>query len=132
VTRCPVLVVDDDPDGLAVVSLILKLEGHSVLTAAGGAEGLDVARREHPCVILLDLMMPVMDGHAFRAAQLADPAIADIPVLVLSAHADAEVIAIQLGAEGCVPKPVHIDRLLDGIRPFARLSGEPGEGAGEQ
>jgi CheY-like chemotaxis protein len=117
--RGPVLVVDDDPDGLAVVSLILQLEGYQVLAACSGAEALELARRERPSLILLDVMMPSMDGRAFRSRQRADPSIADIPVLVLSAHADAATIADEIGARAWLPKPVRLDRLLDVLRPFA-------------
>ena len=79
-----VLVVDDDLDSRTLLEMALAEEGYAVLVAANGAEALTVARQSHPIVILLDLAMPVMDGFAFRAAQLRDPQLAGIPVICVS------------------------------------------------
>jgi CheY-like chemotaxis protein len=80
---------------------VLRYEGYSVAAAANGREAIDHLReRGRPCVILLDLMMPIMDGWQFRAEQLRDPGLAPIPVIVISAGADIERKASSLGAVG--------------------------------
>jgi two-component system, OmpR family, response regulator CpxR len=116
----PILIVDDDEDCRAVVATLLQMHGYTVITADSGGDGLAVARERLPCLILLDLMMPVMDGRAFRAAQAKDPAIATIPTVVLSAHAEAPRIAEEIGALGCVGKPIAFERLLASVDAFCR------------
>jgi CheY-like chemotaxis protein len=84
-----ILIVDDDAplrDGLARA---LEAAGHQVRTAANGLEALGEARALRPDLILLDLVMPVMDGWCFRTEQMEDPDLADIPVVVLSAGGEA-------------------------------------------
>lgn len=85
-----IMVVEDDADVLDVIALTLEDHGYSVLVAANGRQALDKLRAaEHrPALILLDLMMPVMDGRQFREAQRRDPALADVPVVLLSADVD--------------------------------------------
>ena len=89
---------------------VLSAEGYSVAEAADGLEGLERARERRPHVILLDLMMPRMDGWAFREAQQADEALADIPVVVVSAVMAERVHA--LGAAAHLHKPFDMDELL--------------------
>jgi CheY-like chemotaxis protein len=85
-----VLVVDDDRDLRAGLSLILEAEGYRVAGAADGQQALEALRAgPRPDVILLDMMMPALSGWAFRERQLADPALADVPVVVFSAVGDA-------------------------------------------
>lgn len=121
------LIVEDDDDNRVMVATLLAIRGYSAVTATNGCEALVLAREHRPCLILLDLMMPVMDGREFRLAQLADPAIADIPVLCLSGHHDASAIARSLKAVGCVQKPVVAEILLDMIQEYCggRESSEP-------
>ena len=93
-----------------------------MVSAANGREALDrLHEMSPPSVILLDLMMPVMDGEQFRGEQLRDPALASIPVVVLSAHAQAEERAARIGAAACLRKPFDIDVLLHEIRRSSRL-----------
>ena len=112
-----ILVVDDDRD--IRDSLIETLEDHGFRAtgAANGAEALDVLRRspERPSLILLDLMMPVMDGPGFREEQLKNPSWAEIPVVVISAYSDAEARARRLDVE-CMRKPLKIRPLIDMVR----------------
>jgi CheY-like chemotaxis protein len=112
-----ILVVDDDRD--IRDSLIETLEDHGFrATGAGnGAEALDVLRKgtERPSLILLDLMMPVMDGREFREEQLKNPTWAEIPVVVISAYSDAEARARSLDAE-CMRKPLALRPLIDMVR----------------
>jgi CheY-like chemotaxis protein len=109
-----VLVVEDD--ALIRESLIEALEehGYQVTGAANGRDALDVlATPPRPDVILLDLMMPVMDGRSFRNQQLRDPALAAIPVVVLSAASDVLRAGAEMRAAGVLRKPVTLRALLD-------------------
>ena len=113
----PVLVVEDDPDIRATLCEALDDHGYASVGAANGAEALDYLRNapETPCLILLDLMMPVMDGQTFRNEQRADPRLAEIPVIVISAYRDVEKYATELAAD-YLAKPVRLDALLDVAR----------------
>ena len=111
-----VLVVDDDPDSRTLLELALSLEGYEVCSAADGAAGLTTARVFHPDVILLDLAMPVMDGYAFRAAQLVDPSLAHIPVICVSGRHDADEASRTMNLAGCVGKPFALDEIVVRIR----------------
>jgi CheY-like chemotaxis protein len=112
-----VLVVEDDFDLCDALVPILEYDGHRVVSAANGREALDrLHEMAPPSLILLDLMMPVMDGEQFRAEQLRDPALASIPVVVLSAHAHAEERAARIGAVACLRKPFDVDVLLEQVR----------------
>jgi len=108
-----VLIIEDDADIRTVITDVLLSEGHSVAGAREGAEGLRRAREEHPDLILLDLMMPGMDGWAFRAAQREDAEIADIPVVIVSASNPADVHGI--GAAAHLHKPFDLGALLDAV-----------------
>jgi CheY-like chemotaxis protein len=107
-----ILVVDDDRDVRNVLTLLLQAEGYRVATAANGRDALDYLNRGgHPDLILLDLMMPVMDGFRFRYAQQQDPDLARIPVVVVSACSEADSLGVTH-----VPKPVPFEQLLDVVR----------------
>jgi CheY-like chemotaxis protein len=105
-----VLVVDDDADIRESLSDLFESEGYLVSAAANGEEGLVEARRNRPDVILLDLMMPKMSGPEFREAQVHDPALSDVPVIVISASPN------QLDASAFLPKPFHVWEVLDAVR----------------
>ncbi len=110
---CTILVVDDDDDIRNTLSEALEIEGYQVARAADGHQALDELRRqveEHaaPCVVLLDLMMPVMNGFQFIAAQQQEPELANVPVVVISAFGQPQ----QLPAAGFLPKPVALHKLL--------------------
>jgi CheY-like chemotaxis protein len=102
-----VLVIEDEPDLRLVVRLSLRERGFTVLEAAGGADGLDLARTEQPDLVLLDVMMPGMDGQATFEALRADPATGTIPVVFLTAKAmPAELDRLRsLGAAAVLVKP---------------------------
>lgn len=113
-----VLVVDDDPDICAVVREVLEAFGYYVDVARDGAEALKKLRRGAvPCLILLDLMMPGMNGFEFRDAQLRDPALAPIPVVVISGAGDVAAKAAPLGVEG-LAKPIDLNVLLEKVRRY--------------
>jgi DNA-binding response OmpR family regulator len=111
-SHAPVLVVDDDLDSRTLLEMALSAAGYTVVSATNGIEALAVARRFHPAVILLDLMMPIMDGYAFRAAQLGEAEIAGIPVICVSGRHDAQAAARELKTAGCVVKPFELDAIV--------------------
>jgi CheY-like chemotaxis protein len=106
-----VLIVDDDADTRLMMRQFLQLEGYEVASAANGLEGLARMRETRPCVVLLDIMMPVMDGFAFREHQLKDPALANVPVLCISAIYSHRDVTSRLGI-ACLAKPIDPDELL--------------------
>jgi two-component system, chemotaxis family, chemotaxis protein CheY len=110
-----VLVVDDDPDILQTLGLCLSSEGYRVLMAANGKEALDILESEHPSVILLDLMMPVMDGWQF-VAELEHRGRRDVPLLILSADRSVQGHARQLRASGHLAKPFDLEELLGKVQ----------------
>ena len=113
-----VLVVDDEPDNLAVVAETLAYMGLVVRSARNGREGLDILQDFIPDLILLDLSMPQMDGWEMCSVLKANPDTRDIPVIALSAHAmsgDRER-ALAAGFDGYLPKPVEIMTLPDEIQ----------------
>jgi two-component system, OmpR family, response regulator MprA len=107
-----VLVVDDDPDIRAFVADLLADEGYDVRTAANGRDALGVLASWRPDVILLDLMMPEMDGWAFLARQRLHRDLVRIPVVVMSARYNLKDGAGHIPAADVVAKPFAIDRLL--------------------
>ncbi len=121
-----VLVVDDEPDVLLLCRLNLQQRGHELLEASGGARALELARERHPDVIVLDLMMPGINGYDVLEALQEEEATSDIPVLVLTAkslRADRER-AHGLGASAFLTKPFMpselcemVDSLLSPDRP---------------
>jgi CheY-like chemotaxis protein len=116
-----VLVIEDDVDILRAVVQVLEDEGYAVRAAENGRVALALLRAPGvppPCVILLDLMMPVMDGWAFRAEQVRDPALASIPVIVLTADGNAAEKAALMNGVGALRKPVELLTLLEAIQPF--------------
>jgi CheY-like chemotaxis protein len=111
-TAKQVLIVEDDPDAREALAAFLEGEGYTVLEAEHGAEALDRLRTSAVCLVLLDLMMPVMNGWTFRAEQLRDPALAQVPVVVVTADSTAARRAGSLGVAGFMTKPIDFARLL--------------------
>lgn len=109
-----VLIVDDDDGFRTVVMEILQEFGYHVLCAENGLEALDLLRRGlRPCLILLDLMMPKMNGWEFLDSQRQEPALAHIPVAILSGVDRLEAKADSLGVCTLLRKPVELDTLLE-------------------
>jgi CheY-like chemotaxis protein len=112
-----VLIVDDDPDLLDVTSFVIEDEGMAVETARNGEEALALLRAGRlPTLILLDLMMPVMNGHEFLAAVADDPLLKGIPVVVLTATEHTEVP----GAREVLGKPMDLKELLQIVERYVR------------
>lgn len=110
-----ILVVEDDQDLRDSLCQALELEGYAAVSAENGQVALrHLATGAMPCVILLDLMMPVMDGWTFRQEMLKDPAWAAIPVIVMTAAAAARAAAVS--PEAILYKPLHMDRVVDAVQ----------------
>jgi CheY-like chemotaxis protein len=115
-----VLVVDDDQDIRDALVEILADEGHVAVGKANGAEALDWLRQGHvPDVVLLDLMMPVMNGWDFAAAVQREPRWARLPLVVLSGGGDLSTQAEALKATAFLVKPIRLDTLLSTIDDLA-------------
>ncbi len=112
-----ILVVEDDTATRDALALILGAEGFNVVGAANGQEALGALRTSaRPDLILLDLMMPIMDGWQFRREQAQDPSLSAIPVVVLSADGNVRQKAASLHADGYLQKPVDVENLLEVIQ----------------
>jgi PAS domain S-box-containing protein len=112
-----ILVIDDDPQVLDLARRQLSPEGFRVVTAAGGEEGLRLARAARPAAIVMDVLMPGMDGWTVLAALKADAALADIPVIMVSAVNDQEM-GYALGAADYLLKPFDRDGLTAALRKY--------------
>jgi len=123
-----VLVVEDDQDVRDTILDLLEDEGVAAAGAADGGEALQLLRASEvkPSVILLDLMMPTVNGAEFRQQQLEDPALASIPVVLLSADVTTEAACAELRAAGFLRKPVKLSTLLEQV---ARFTGGTGGAA---
>ena len=113
-----VLVVDDDPDVRRLVEMKLHLDGIDTLSAADGAEALDVLASESVDLVVLDLMMPVIDGLEVCRRMKADPTLSSIPVIMLTARAQADDIetGFESGATDYIVKPFSPRELLSRVR----------------
>ena len=109
-----ILVVDDEPDLVVMVSKALKHKGYEVITANDGQEGLKKAKTQKPDLIVLDLMLPRINGYKVCGLLKKDTRYAKIPVILLTAKADAEDIELgeKIGADAYITKPYERDVLL--------------------
>jgi CheY-like chemotaxis protein len=114
-----VLVIEDDATTRDAMSIALEDEGYSVTGVANGQEALQHLRRAAPPnLILLDLMMPIMNGWEFRKQQAQDPALQSIPVVVVSADTGVPQKAAALGATDYLIKPVDLEKLLEAVQRY--------------
>ena len=116
-----VLVVDDDSAVRRMILLLLSSEGYETETATDGAEALALMRQRRPCLVLLDINMPLMDGWEFRKQQLEDPALADVPVVCITGIVHPEDVERILGVP-CLRKPVDFPSLIRAVEKFCRRS----------
>lgn len=116
--RCStVLIVDDDSEASAALTEILSELGYAATVAPNGRVALNYLRgNDAPCVILLDLMMPVMDGWEFRDRQLQDPRLATIPTLITTAVSASYLEAGHLPGVSVFPKPLDVPQLMQAIQ----------------
>ena len=123
-----ILVVDDEPDALELVEFNLKAAGYEVVTAADGEEGLKMARTASPALILLDVMLPEIDGMEVCKLLKRDPATAAIPIIMLTAKGAEidRVLGLELGADDYVTKPFSPRELVLRVKGLLRR-GRPTE-----
>lgn len=115
-----VLVVDDDTEIRETIIEVLQDAGYEAVGASDGEEALAQLRdrEDRWCVVLLDLMMPNMDGRTFRAEQMQDPALSPIPVVIVSATSDVEQAAAELAVAAHVTKPLRLAHLVELVDRF--------------
>jgi CheY-like chemotaxis protein len=119
--RGRILIVEDDSDLREALAQVLRDEGYEVLGASHGQEALESLREGgRPCLILLDLTMPVMNGWQFRDIQRQDPQLSAIPVIVLSAGQDLPAQMPLLGLQEFIRKPIRLEFLLNSVARFCR------------
>jgi CheY-like chemotaxis protein len=114
------LVVDDNQDAVNILTTILNRAGYSVITAKDGLEAMHKIQREDLALVLLDIMMPEMDGFAVCEAVKRDPRLSHIPILMVSARGDPASIerGFQAGARDFIAKPIDVAETLRKIRSF--------------
>ena len=117
-----VLIVDDETHNRALLEIMLSSEGYELLTAASGEEALTVVEEHRPDLILLDIMMPEMNGFQFTTMLKANPVTRDIPIIILSALDDGGAIerGLQVGAQDFLTKPIHHVELRARVRKLLR------------
>jgi CheY-like chemotaxis protein/anti-sigma regulatory factor (Ser/Thr protein kinase) len=125
-TNRKILIVEDDRDVVEAMSGLLELHGYEVEHALNGRDALQLLKSGHtPGLILLDLMMPVMDGMQFREAQISDPKLAGIPVVIMSAHPKGKEIMESIRAQAYLKKPVEIGSILETVERVSPWADEP-------
>jgi two-component system alkaline phosphatase synthesis response regulator PhoP len=121
-----ILIVDDEVDLLELIEYNLKKAGYNVLKAENGTEGLRLARKHHPDLILLDIMMPRMTGFEVVTQLREDAELKHVPVLFLTARSDeeTEVHGLEVGADDFLPKPISTAKLVARIKTALRRAGD--------
>jgi DNA-binding response OmpR family regulator len=116
--RSRILIVDDEPDLLSMLRFGLELDGFEVIEASDGEQGLDLARSRDPNLIVLDLMLPRMDGYKVCRALKFDARYRNIPIFILSARTAEKDkrLALDLGADEFMTKPYEVKALVAKIR----------------
>ena len=117
-----ILVLDDIPTNIVLVKALLKSKNYEVISAKTGTEALALAEERQPDVILLDIMMPVMDGYEVLARLRSNEKTKDLKVIMLSALASEEDItkSVELGADGYLTKPLVARKLFEELEKFTR------------
>ena len=119
-SKLKVLVADDEPALRKLLKTNMELEGYETLEASNGAEVLECVERDNPDIILLDIMMPVMDGWEVMTALAANPEYSQKVILVSAkASDDAQLQGWELGADEYITKPFDLDSLLQRVRDVA-------------
>ena len=120
----PILIVDDDPAILDLIAQLLADEGYDILTANGGQAAVDLATAHVPKLILLDLMMPEMNGWQVVDVLKSTAHTRNIPILLLSARRDMSVTARELGVANYLAKPFDLEELLGCVEKILNQTGQ--------
>ncbi|HEY2512093.1 MAG TPA: response regulator [Polyangiaceae bacterium] len=118
-----VLLVEDDDDIRDAVAAVLEAEGYTVLTAANGEEALAILERGQPCVVLLDLMMPVMNGWDFMEVVRKNKRLEALPVVVVSAYSEKKAE----GVRRVLKKPLNVQQLLSAVSDYCCCPPKPAQ-----
>ena len=118
------LIVEDEPKNMTLTRDLLKISGYETIEAWDGRQGVEKAKSAQPNLILMDIMMPKMDGYAACSAIKADQSTKNIPVVMVTAVGFDlnKKLAKQMGADGYVTKPFSRQQLMDAISPLLRTS----------
>ncbi len=126
-----ILLVDDDADFVEATKLILESKSYDVVVSYDGKEGLEKAQTEEPNLIILDVMMPEMDGYEVCAKLKSDPKYRHIPILLLTAVGEAipttsytKEMGMKIEADDYIPKPVELNELVERVENLFRISTE--------
>jgi len=119
------MLVEDDPSTRALIATWLDTEGYDVRMASNGREALTLLQEEPPCLLLVDLDMPVMDGAELRREQLRLTSVSAIPFILFSGADNAARIALELGIDEVIAKPFAPDQLLRIVATYCDASDRP-------
>lgn len=120
-----ILLIEDNPQNRYLATFLLQQRGHEIVEAETGRRGLELAAQVQPDLILLDIQLPVMDGHAVAEALKSDPALRGIPIIAVTSYAmvgDRER-CLAAGAEGYIEKPINPESFVDEVESFLKGSG---------
>jgi two-component system alkaline phosphatase synthesis response regulator PhoP len=119
-----ILIVEDDPKSMTLAKDLLELSGYRTIQATDGLEGVELARLKKPDLILMDIMMPKMDGYTACHQIKTNPKTKNIPVVMLTAvgHDLNKLLATDMGADGYLTKPLSRQELTDAISPFLKTT----------
>jgi CheY-like chemotaxis protein len=115
-----ILIIEDNPANLELAKFLLEAHGYSALTAVNGTEGIRMAQEKIPDLVLCDLQMPGLDGHAVLAEIRGDPALSGIPVIAVTAFSwpDDRTRVLAAGFDGYLTKPIEMDTFVEGVEAF--------------
>lgn len=133
-TRKKIVVIEDEPDIVEVISYNLKNEGYRVLSVDRGDEGINLIRDQSPSLVILDLMLPGMDGLSVCQQLKSDPIVRDIPIIITSAKSEESdiVIGLELGADDYLTKPFSPRELLARVKAVLRRGPVKANESGER
>ena len=114
-----ILIIDDDVTALDIVDFLFEDRGYEVVRRADGLSALECVESVKPDIILIDLMMPIMDGYTFRTEQMKNPEWSKVPVVVMSAEANAKEKMKNFGITAFLSKPVELDTILKTVERFS-------------
>jgi len=120
--KARILLIEDNPQNRYLAGFLLAQRGHRVLEAETGPQGLEMAAAERPDLILLDIQLPGMDGHAVARALKSDPLLKSIPIVAVTSYAMAgdREKCLEAGAEGYIEKPINPETFVAEVESYLR------------